>query len=157
MKKIYHLLSILLLLNNLNAQIVKGDIAVYNKGPYFMGDRENWTRIQINGGLDFNRQAYINFENESITFVVGANSIDKEVYIKSDLIVGGKATTKYTVFAEIPYLIFMTKKEGLQIIYFDSTNFNSNKSVFVITEFKSHTMYFFECSKDVDEIIAKLY
>jgi hypothetical protein len=51
----------------------------------------------------------------------------------------------------------MTKKEGLEIAYFDSTNFKSNQSVFVITEFKSRTMYFLECNKDVEEIVTKLY
>lgn len=157
MKKYYHLLIAFFLINSLNAQIIEGEVAVYNKSSYFMGDKESWKRVEINGGLDFNRKAYINFEDESITFVVGGNSTDEEVYIKSDLVIGGMATTKYTVLAEIPYITFMTKKEGLEIIYFDSTNFKSNQSVFVITEFKSHTMYFLECNKDVDEFIAKLY
>ncbi|TDE06731.1 hypothetical protein [Flavobacterium hiemivividum] len=157
MKKYYHLLIAFFLINSLNAQIIEGEVAVYNKSSYFMGDKESWKRVEINGGLDFNRKAYINFEDESITFFVGGNSTDEEVYIKSDLVIGGMATTKYTVLAEIPYITFMTKKEGLEIIYFDSTNFKSNQSVFVITEFKSHTMYFLECNKDVDEFIAKLY
>jgi hypothetical protein len=122
-----------------------------------MGDKESWKRVEINGGLDFNRKAYINFEDESITFVVGGNSIDEEVYIKSDLVVGGKATTKYTVFSEIPYTKFMTKKEGLEITYFDSTNFNLKNSMFIITELSSRTMYFLGCNKNTDEVIARLY
>lgn len=157
MRKYTFLLLVCFLTNSLNAQIIEGKVAAYGKGPYFMGDTESWKRVEINGGLDFNRKAYIHFEDESITFVVGRNSTEEEVYIKSDLVVGGMATTKYTVFSEIPHTTFMTKKEGLQIIYFDATNFNSNQSVFVITEFKSHTMYFLECNKDVDQLIAKLY
>lgn len=157
MKKYYHLLIAFFLINSLNAQIIKGDVAVYNKGPYSMGDKESWKRVEINGGLDFNRKAYINFEDELVTFVVGGNSTDEEVYIKSDLVVGGIAITKYTVFTEIPYTTFMTKKEGLEIIYFDSTNFKSKNSMFIITEFKSRTMYFLGCNKNTDEFIAKLY
>jgi hypothetical protein len=123
-----------------------------------MGDKENWKRVEINGGLDFNRKAYINFEDESITFVVGGNSTDEEVYIKSDLVVGAvMENTKGIVFTEIPYITFMTKKEGFSIMYFDSTNFDSNHSMFVIIEFKSRTMYFLECNKNVDEIVTKLY
>lgn len=157
MKKYFPLLITFLLINSLNAQIIEGNVAIYNKGSYSMGDKESWKRVEINGGLDFNRKGYINFEDESITFVVGGNSTDEEVYIKSDLVVGGMATTKYTVLAEIPYITFMTKKEDLEITYFDSTNFKSNQSVFVITEFKSGTMYFLECNKDVEEIVTKLY
>lgn len=157
MKKYFPLLITFLLINSLNAQIIEGNVAIYNKGSYSMGDNESWKRVEINGGLDFNRKGYINFEDESITFVVGGNSTDEEVYIKSDLVVGGMATTKYTVLAEIPYITFMTKKEDLEITYFDSTNFKSNQSVFVITEFKSGTMYFLKCNKDVDEIVKKLY
>lgn len=157
MKKYYHLLATLFLINSLSAQIIEGDVAVYNKNPYFMGDKVNWKRVEINGGLDFNRKAYINFEDESITFVVGGNSTDEEVYIKTDLVVGGMATTKYTVLSEMPFVRFWTKKEGLEINYFDSTNFKSNQSVFVITEYKTKTMYFLGCNKDVDEIVEKLY
>lgn len=157
MKKYYNLLIAFFLIINLNAQIIEGGVAVYNKGPYMMGDNESWKRIDINGGLDFNRKALINFEDKSITFVVGANSIEAEVYIKSDLVVGGMATTKYTVFAEIPYTTFMTKNEDIEIIYFDSSNFKSKNSMFIITEFKSRTMYFLGCDKNTDEVIAKLY
>jgi hypothetical protein len=157
MKKYFPLLITFLLINSLNAQIIEGNVAIYNKGSYSMGEKESWKRVEINGGLDFNRKAYINFEDESITFVIGGNSTEEEVYIKSDLVVGGMATTKYTVLTEIPYITFMTKKEDLEITYFDSTNFKSNQSVFVITEFKSGTMYFLECNKDVDEIVKKLY
>ena len=120
MKKYFPLLITFLLINSLNAQIIEGNVAIYNKGSYSMGDKESWKRVEINGGLDFNRKTYIHFEDESITFVVGGNSTDEEVYIKSDLVIGGMATTKYTVLAEIPYITFMTKKEGLEIIYFDS-------------------------------------
>ena len=157
MKKYYPLLITFFLINSLNAQIIEGNVAVYNKEPYSMDNQESWKRIEIKGGLDFNRKAYINFEDESITFVVVRNSTDEEVYIKSDLVVGGMTTTKYTVLVEIPYITFMTKKEGLEITYFVSTNFKSNQSVFVITDFKSRTMYFLGCNKDVDEIVKKLY
>lgn len=157
MKKYYHLLIAFFLINSINAQIIEGDVAVYSKGSYSMGYKENWKRVEINGGLDFNRKAYINFEDESITFVVGGNSTDEEVYIKSDLVVGGMATKKLTVLTEMPYVRFWTKKEDFEIIYFDSTNFKSKQSVFVITDFKSRTMYFLGCNKDVDEIVAKLY
>lgn len=157
MKKYFLLLIAFFSINSLTAQIIEGNVAIYNKGSYSMGVKESWKRVEINGGLDFNRKAYINFEDESITFVVGGNLTDEEVYLKSDLIVGGMATTKYTVLTEIPYVRFWTKKEGLEINYFDSTNFKSKQSVFVITDSKSRTMYFLGCNKDVDEIVTKLY
>lgn len=157
MKKYFLLLIAFFSINSLTAQIIEGDVAVYSKGSYSMGYKENWKRVEINGGLNFNRKAYINFEDKSITFVVGGNSTDKEVYIKSDLVVEGMATTKGIVFTEIPHIRFWTKKEDFEIIYFDSTNFNSTQSVFVISEYKNRTMYFFECNKNVDEIVEKLY
>lgn len=158
MKKCSLLLIAIFYINSLFAQMIEGDVAIYNKGPYLMGNQESWKRVEINGGLDFNRKGYIYFEDDSITFVVGGNSTDEEVYIKSELVVGKvMENTKYNVFSEISYVRFSTKKEGIEINYFDSSNFISKQSVFVITEYKSHTMYFLGCNKEVDEIVKKLY
>jgi hypothetical protein len=155
MQKLYYLIITILFINVSNAQIFNGTVSTYDKGPYNMGENENWNRIAINGGLDFNRKAYVSFKDKSITFVIGSNSNEKEVYIHSELHLGG--SKKYTVFSDIPYYTFALKESDYQIHFFNSKNFNSGKSLFVVTIYSSRIMYFFECDENIDDLVNNLY
>jgi hypothetical protein len=155
MQKLYYLIITILFINVSNAQIFNGKVATYDKGIYFMGDNESWSRIGINGGLDYNRSTYISFKENSITFVIGSNSTESEVYFQSELYSGG--SKKYTTYSEIPFITFAIKKDGYNLIFFTSNYFKSKKSLFILSEYSSGKMYFFECDENIDDLINNLY
>ena len=53
------------------AQLVKGAVSYYPKGPYQVTHEESLARIEINGGFDYKLKGFLNFEKDNINFAVG--------------------------------------------------------------------------------------
>jgi hypothetical protein len=82
MKFITTIMLSVLLFAAVKAQIVKGNVSHYPKGPFQMTHEESLARIELNGGFNYTLKGFINFEKDNINFAVGATEKTEEVYMR---------------------------------------------------------------------------
>lgn len=162
MKNIIFLILVeFLLINNLYAQLIEGEVAIFNKGIYSMQDNEDWARVNVNGGLYFNRRGYINFKENEIIFVIGSTESREELYnsykFKYD------HERKYFIMStqDIPisdnFSLLDSNNSDVLLTYLSGNNFKSKKGVFVFSIYGKNTMYFLAPYNDETIIMNSIY
>jgi len=146
----------LISLYSAQAQIVKGTVSYYPRGPYQMTLEESWARVDVNGGLQYNRQGFLNFNKDNITFVVGNSNEKEEIYMRAGF--ENPARRMSSVIEEYKYMYYhftMLDSKGNQLFidYYPAKMFGTTQGIFVVSSIEDKYMYFLKTSVDEKELI----
>ena len=140
------------------AQVFEGNVAEYSD-RYDMSKIESYSRINANGGMNYNRKGFIAFKFDKIVFGIGKSYNQEEVYMELDFEyeVLKNGTVFNDIFSLVPTFI-MKNDEGKQVIieYFTFEPFSGmDGGQFVISI--DNKMYFIEMKEDVFSTVVELY
>lgn len=159
MRKIFFILVLLLSAYQSNAQILKGSVSYYPKGPFQMTHEESLARIEINGGFNYTLKGFLNFEKENINFAVGATDKSEEVYMRLNF--ENKNKRLNTVIEDYKYMYYHftmldSRKIKIYIDYYPGKLFGTSNGVFVVSSIEDKYMYFMKATMEEPEIIKML-
>lgn len=161
MKTAKILLIMILLISNSYAQIIEGEVAIFKKGIYSMLDAEDWTRVDVNGGLFFNRRGYINFKKNEIVFVIGSTKSREEIYniykFKYDPERKYSAIGTDDISISDNFSLLDSNNSDVLLRYLSGNNFKSKKGVFIFLLYGKNTMYFLAPYNDEAIIMKSIY
>jgi hypothetical protein len=141
------------------AQIIKGSVSFYPKGPFQMTHEESLARIEINGGFNYTLKGFLNFEKENINFAVGATDKSEEVYMRLNF--ENKNKRLNTVIEDYKYMYYHftmldSRKIKIYIDYYPGKLFGTSNGVFVVSSIEDKYMYFMKATMEEPEIIKML-
>lgn len=156
MKFITTIILSLLLVAAANAQIVKGNVSHYPKGPFQMTHEESLARIELNGGFNYNLKGFLNFEKDNINFAVGAAEKSEEVYMKLNF--EEKKRRMHSVIEDYKYsynhfTLLDSRNVKIYLDYYPGKMFGTDKGVFVISSIEDKYMYFLKPNIDEAEVL----
>jgi hypothetical protein len=136
------------------AQLVKGAVSYYPKGPYQVTHEESLARIEINGGFDYKLKGFLNFEKENINFAVGGEG-KEEVYMRLNF--ESKSRKLNTVIEDYKYMYYhftMLDSRGIKIYvdYYPGKVFGTPSGIFVVSSIEDKYMYFMKANIEEAEI-----
>jgi len=142
-----------------NAQIVKGSVSHYPKGPFQMTHEESLARIELNGGFNYTLKGFINFEKDNINFAVGATDKSEEVYMKLNF--EEKKRRMNSVIEDYKYsynhfTLLDSRNIKIYLDYYPGKMFGTDKGVFVISSIEDKYMYFMKPNIEEAEVLKIL-
>lgn len=138
------------------AQIIKGNVSFYPKGPFQVTHQESLARIEINGGFNFKLKGFINFEKDNINFAVGSTDKSDEVYMQ--LKFANKSRKMNTVIEDYKYMFYQfsmidSRDVKINVGYYPAKLFGTEKGVFVLSSIQNKYMYFLSPNISEEEVI----
>ena len=140
----------------LDAQIIKGNVSHYPKGPFQMTHEESLARIELNGGFNYTLKGFINFEKDNINFAVGSTEKTEEVYMRLNF--EEKKRKMSSVIEDYKYsynhfTLLDSRNIKIYIDYYPGKMFGSDKGVFVISSIEDKYMYFLKPNISEEEVL----
>ena len=156
MKFITTIMLSVLLFAAVKAQIVKGNVSHYPKGPFQMTHEESLARIELNGGFNYTLKGFINFEKDNINFAVGATEKTEELYMRLNF--EEKKRKMSSVIEDYKYsynhfTLLDSRNIKIYIDYYPGKMFGSDKGVFVISSIEYKYMYFLKPNISEEEVL----